>query len=152
MKHWTKDKGDIGVGFVVADLMSRGIHVALPISEHLPFDCVAISETLQMRRVSIKFRKMNQHGIISVPLRSIWTDKHGNHIKQHDKTTYDCIAIYCPDTKICYYVRMDEIDTLLLTIRVIPSKNNQKKHVKLAKNFEDPERIFASVMAAPSKR
>src|SRR5688572_4944057 len=42
MRHHTKDKGDIGLTSVMADLVRHDIQVALPISEHLPFDLVAV--------------------------------------------------------------------------------------------------------------
>lgn len=42
MRHHTKDKGDIGLGCVIADLLKHDIQVALPVSEHLPFDLIAI--------------------------------------------------------------------------------------------------------------
>lgn len=41
MKHHTKDKGDKGTGNVIADLLSKGIQICLPLSEHLPFDLIA---------------------------------------------------------------------------------------------------------------
>ena len=49
----TKNKGDRGVGFVIASLMAQDIHVALPISEHLPFDMIAIKEN-SLSRLSVK--------------------------------------------------------------------------------------------------
>ena len=41
-RHRTKDKGDLGVACVITDLMKAGIQVSLPLSEHLPFDLIAI--------------------------------------------------------------------------------------------------------------
>jgi hypothetical protein len=95
MRHHTKDKGDAGLGFVIADLLSNRIQVALPISEHLPFDCIAIDEDNNLIRVSVKFRA-KKNGVVSVPLKSSWSDKYGTHTVKHDKKSYDCIAIYCP--------------------------------------------------------
>jgi hypothetical protein len=42
MRHHTKDKGDIGLACAMADLVKHDIQVALPMSEHLPFDLIAI--------------------------------------------------------------------------------------------------------------
>src|SRR5216683_5100347 len=44
VRHHTKDKGDEGLGQVIADLMTNGVQVAVPLSEHLPFDLIAIGE------------------------------------------------------------------------------------------------------------
>ena len=56
MRHHTKDKGDEGLGQVIADLMTHGVQVAVPLSEHLPFDLVAIDEGGAMRRVQVRYR------------------------------------------------------------------------------------------------
>jgi hypothetical protein len=50
MEHHTKTKGDKGMGFVIADLLSKGIQVALPISEHLPFDLIAMNTDGQLKK------------------------------------------------------------------------------------------------------
>jgi PD-(D/E)XK endonuclease len=56
VRHHTKDKGDEGLGQVIADLMTNGVQVAVPLSEHLPFDLIAISEDGAMRRVQVRYR------------------------------------------------------------------------------------------------
>jgi hypothetical protein len=97
---------------VIADLLSNGVQVALPISEHLPFDCVAIFETNEMTKLSVKYRKKDKNGIVTVILRSSWSDRNGVHVVKHDKKSYDATAIYCPDTNKCYYIRNDEIGSV----------------------------------------
>jgi len=64
MRHHTKDKGDVGLTRVMADLVAHDIQVALPISEHLPFDLIAIHPTGDLRRVSVKYRAMNETGSV----------------------------------------------------------------------------------------
>lgn len=140
MRHHTKDKGDIGLGFVIADLISHGIQVALPMSEHLPFDLIAISEKNELVRLSVKYRAARKEAL-SLTFRSSWSDKHGVHIRHHDKNKYDAMAIYCPDTGECYYVRNIEVgDDFCL--RLGKTKNNQKKKIRFAFEFCDPNRLF----------
>ena len=141
MRHHTKDKGDKGVGFVLADLLSKGIQVALPLSEHLPFDCIAISEAGEMRRISIKYRTMVDGGV-KVHRRSSWADGNGVHTRKHARGDYDAFAIYCPDTKKCYYVRESEVPEVI-TLRVVPSRRTGRLDVKPAENYEDPSLLFA---------
>jgi hypothetical protein len=140
MRHHTKDKGDIGLGFVIADLISHGIQVALPMSEHLPFDCIAISETNQLIRLSIKYRATKDNRIL-LTLRSSWSDGHGVHIRHHDKNSYDATAIYCPNSKECYYIRNEEIESDIC-LRFDEPKNNQTKGIRFASDFRDPIRLF----------
>ncbi len=141
MGHHTKDKGDLGVGFVIADLIRNDIKVALPISEHLPFDCIAISPEGALCRLSVKYREVKR-GRVEVRLRSSWADGKGSHVKDHDKSAYDATAIYCPDVDGCYYVRNDEIAGNTIVLRTAPARNNQLTGVRQAVDYVDPKRMF----------
>lgn len=147
MRHHTKDKGDTGLGFVLSSLMSNGISVALPLSEHLPFDCIAIGPQGDLRKVSVKYRSSASSGSVKVQLRSTWADRHGSHTKKHEKGSYDVIAIYCPETTLCYFVRMDEITGEEITLRVEALHSRKpEKYFHLATNYTDPLRLFAPVV------
>ena len=143
MRHHTKDKGDTGVGFVLAHLLSRGIQVALSLSEHMPFDCIAVSADGELKRLSVKYRAAVK-GAVTISRRSSWADSHGSHIRTHVRGDYDAFAVYCPDTGKCYYIRESEIDGISFNIRLKKSKNNQTSRVHLAENYEDPLRLFGS--------
>src|SRR5687768_8788854 len=125
MRHHTKDKGDIGLACVMADLLKHGIQVALPISEHLPFDLIAISETGPMVKVSVKFRELDGRGGVRVRSQSSWADRHGVHMKEHAPGDYDAVAIYCPGANQCYYLRASELAKSCTTLRISPAANNQ---------------------------
>lgn len=136
----TKDKGDKGVGFVIAKLMENNIHVALPISEHLPFDLIAIKED-KMRRVSVKYRESREDGI-NVCMQHSWVNSKGIQWRQVDKKTFDATAIYCPETKECYFVRNNDIEGHSIRLRFEQTKNNKESGIKYAKDFTDPYRLF----------
>src|SRR4030081_1830150 len=72
MRHHTKDKGDEGLGQVIADLMTSGVHVAVPLSEHLPFDLIAISEHGAMRRVQVRYRASTDAAQLCCRLGGWW--------------------------------------------------------------------------------
>jgi hypothetical protein len=143
MTHHTKDKGDCGVGFVIADLLKQGFQPAILISEHLPFDLVAISPAGRMARVSVKYRKMVA-GSVRIQLNGNWTDKNGTHKKRTDLNGIDGFAIYCPDTDSVYYVRATEVALLRnkFSLRISPSANNQKKNTRLASDYTSPCNLF----------
>lgn len=133
MKHHTKDKGDKGTGNVIADLLSKGIQVCLPLSEHLPFDLIAVKEDGSLLRVSVKYRTLKK-GSVCVVFSSSYSDSHGVHTKEVDKNLIDLLAIYCPETKQVYYVVPSEFDKSV-TLRIEESKNNQTKSINLAKDY-----------------
>jgi len=84
MKHHTKDKGDKGTGNVIADLLSKGIQVCLPLSEHLPFDLIAVKQDGSLLKVSVKYRTLAK-GCVYVAFSSSNSDSHGVHTKAVNK-------------------------------------------------------------------
>lgn len=104
MKNITKDKGDVGVAMVIADLARNGFKVALPVSDHLPFDLIAISPSGRMFRFSVKHRHRNKRGCVEASTRSVYSNGKGSHTKYADKNWIDGIALYCPETEAVYYV------------------------------------------------
>lgn len=148
MRHHTKDKGDLAVGQVIADLLGHGAKVCLPISEHLPFDLIAVSPSMkEVRRVQVKHVVMRD-GCIRIPLRRTHSDRRGVHRKLVVLDELDAIAVFCPDVSEVYYVRRDEIPRGLqstLTLRLIQSRNGQVKRVRSARDFAGTDRLFGPV-------
>lgn len=136
--HHTKDKGDKGLGFVIADLLSHGIQIALPISEHLPFDCIAINNKGDLFKISVKFRKKDKNGLLVVKLQSTWTDKNGVHRRPAKPGDFDVVAIYSPDTGRCHYMSAeDAMQSTSISLRVDPPKKAQKG-MRFASDYQDP--------------
>jgi hypothetical protein len=158
VRHHTKDKGDIGVACVIADLMKHDVQVALPMSEHLPFDLIAIHRTGRMVKLSVKYRQLSKQGSVRIDARSIWSDQNGIHRRPHRVGDYDAVAIYCPDVGACYYLCAHELSPVCTILRVIEPANNQRVGVRLATKFIDPDRMFVQAPVAqwteqsPSKR
>lgn len=137
MKHHTKDKGDIGVACVIANLMQNGIQVCLPISEHMPFDLIGVYPDGTLKRISVKYREISKRGTVEVALRSCYSDSKGAHNVEIDKDAIDMIAIYCPDNQKIYYTDHKEFNKSI-TLRVIPSRNNQSLGVNDADKYLVP--------------
>lgn len=147
MRHHTKDKGDLAVAEVIADLTRYGAHICLPLSEHLPFDLIAISPSMQeVRRVQVKYVAARR-GALAVPLRRSHADRHGAHWRRIDLQEIDCFAVFCPDTDGVYYVRTEEVlgCQRQFGLRVTSSRNGQLLHTRPAELFARPDRIFGPV-------
>lgn len=142
MRHHTKDKGDIGLACVMADLLKHGIQVALTVSEHLPFDLIAIHPDGAVAKASVKYRVMTKRGAVTVETRSSWNDRNGTHCRHHQPGDYDAVAVYCPDTDGCYYLLTSELSPSGRTLRITSPANNQMTGVSQAQRFTDPGRIF----------
>jgi hypothetical protein len=148
MRHHTKDKGDTGVACIIADLAKHDIQVALPISEHLPFDLIAVHPSGRLLKVSVKYRTMTKDGALLVRAYSVWNDRHGTHYRPHRAGDYDGLAIYCPDTDECYYLLPQEVPASGAKLRVADARNNQIVGVRKARWFREPDRLITSAPVA----
>ena len=146
-RHHTKDKGDLGVACVITDLLKHGINVALPMSEHLPWDLIAIAPDGRLAKVQVKFVSMRPNGTLMIPGRSNWSDRHGTHRRHHQVGEYDGVAVYCPDTDHCYYVPTEEVQGRDTTLRILETRNCQKLGVRMADRFSDPLKVFPAPVA-----
>lgn len=147
MSHQTKDKGDLAVLMALADLRRHGVVCCLPISEHLPFDMVAVMPDMTtLVRLQVKYRKTNTVGAIHLPFRSNYYDSKKIYSKHVDLSHLDSYAVYSPETNQLYYIRIDELlkGAKAITLRLEPPKNHQKTRIWYAENFINPLRLANS--------
>ena len=130
--HHTKDKGDLGVAKAIASLAEQGWIVLTPLTEHAPFDLVVYRDG-KFKRVQVKYRALSK-GSLEISLRSCWSDKHGIHVKKTDKSLFDILCIYCPDTGQCYYIN-PALFNQSIKLRLNPPKNGQNLHIRYLKDY-----------------
>jgi PD-(D/E)XK endonuclease len=145
VRHHTKDKGDEGLGQVIADLMTSGVHVAVPLSEHLPFDLIAIGEDGAMRRVQVRYRTSLDAAHVRCHLGTSWADRNGTHKRAFDATSIDALAIYCPSPRSFAYLLANELNASYVNLRFSKAKNGQVKRTRDAAEYRDPWRMFGPV-------
>ncbi|MDX2138272.1 MAG: group I intron-associated PD-(D/E)XK endonuclease [Chloroflexota bacterium] len=146
MSHHTKDKGDLAVAKVIAHLLEHDIRVCLPLSEHLPFDFIAVMPDMKtLKRVQVKYRTM-QGGMVQVNFRSNYYDTKKIYSLRVNLDFLDCYAVYCPDNNECYYLRIDEIpaNALAVNLRILPTRSGQQQGVRYASQFFDPFRMVSN--------
>ena len=145
--HHTKDKGDLAVAMVIADLAKQGITVCMPISEHLPFDLIAVSADYRIVRVQVKHCKL-VGGISKLMLYSTYSDSSGKHKNFTDRSSFDAYAVYVPDVEKILYVPVGRVEgyKFQFNIRCLDALNKQFLRTNLMKDFLDPTQMFASVV------
>jgi hypothetical protein len=143
MRHKTKDKGDLAVAKTIAHVLEHDIRCCLPLSEHLPFDLIAVMPDMRtLRRVQVKYRAM-RFGAVEFAFRGNYYNSKQIYSVPVNLENIDVYALYCPDTSKVYYLRVNEIpaDALTMMLRIESPKNGQMKRVWWAKDFLDPYRI-----------
>lgn len=131
----TKEKGDIGLTQVIADLTKKGIYIALPVSEHLPFDLIAISNNGKLSKVSVKYSGGDD--IVKINLRTISSNSKGYNIKRVNFNDIDAFAVYSSKTNECYYLHKSQIKCInTFSLRITPIVSNKISKKMLEKiNF-----------------
>ena len=145
MAHKTKDKGDLAVAHVMADLRQHHIIPCLPISEHLPFDMIAVMPDMAtLVRLQVKYRE-SDNGAIIIAFRSNFYDSKRIYSKAVNFDELDAYAGYIANTQQVSYFRVEELpeDASTITLRFQPPKNSQRKGVNLVSEYTNPMRIAA---------
>lgn len=141
----TDRKGNIGVGMVCANLISNGIDVLIPITEHLPFDLIAYSKG-NLYKIQVKYSSL-VNGCVIVPLGSVLM-KNGKYqhvrYKQNDINIY---AVYCNNNKQVYYIAANNVKNLNKEIRLRinpPKHRREQKTIRWANDYNDIQKAMES--------
>lgn len=133
--HHTKNKGDLGVLKIKADLCEKGFLVLSPESEHAPFDLVVYKEGM-FKRVQAKYRNLKKSGVLEIPFRSSYSTSKGVISTGVNKNEIDVYAVFCPEMNECYYFNPNAFNKSL-TLRVKTPLNSQHRNVKMADQFRE---------------
>jgi len=139
----TKQKGDIGLTKVIAELTEQLYGISLPLSEHLKYDAIA-EKNGKMARIQVKYVGQTK-GKIEIKVHTVWSNKKGSHISKREKGDYDILVVYCPETKKCYFLSDSDFENgTTVTLRVEAAKN-KNSHIRWAKDYEDVDKAFNKV-------
>ena len=133
--HHTKEKGDIGLAKIIADLSVKGLKVLTPLSEHLPFDLVAYSfETDKFYKVQCKY-KTSVGNSLKVDLRSCYASGSGYESKRYDVASFDILAIYSPFLDKCLYIEERTLRNLKNSVTINHGDDLSDRHFTALLNF-----------------
>ena len=131
-----KEKGDIGLVKTIANFTEERVHVSLPISEHLKYDLIAEKDGI-CKRVQVRFTTEN-NGTLSVKLKSVWSDRKGNHILKREKGDFDILAVYSPSNDKVYFVDDKSFEnSTAICLRLKKSTGNNHHTIRNAEDYEN---------------
>lgn len=138
MEQTTKEKGDIGLHQIMADMVKKGYNIFVSTSEYLPFDFIAYKDG-KCIRVEAKYSTAKD-GAIRVDLTSGGANAAGTYFKNTDKSQIDLVAVYCPSADKCYYVDPNSM-LQKIKLRLRKSRSNNQSNIHMAEDYtEIPER------------
>jgi hypothetical protein len=121
----------------VVDLVSKGIVPCIPLSEHQPYDLLAVLKNGEVVKLQVKYAALRK-GKVEVKFRTSWADRKGTHIIRYSEDEFDYYAIYCPEKDTVIYVP-NSLDCPK-AIRFDKPRNNQNKKVRWADDYRSIKR------------
>lgn len=130
--------GELSQAHIIAQLLEAGYNVLLPYGDNLRYDLVIEDAEGQFLKVQCKTGRSNGEYISFTPASLYYHTRAG-------RTTYgsrayhgqiDYFAVYCPETRGVYLIHVEHTGTSQVNLRLVPTKNNQEKHVRWAKDYE----------------
>ena len=126
----TKSIGELAEAKMLAALVASGEHVLIPFGDNLRYD-LGIEKDGKLYRVQVK------HGVLKGGVIEFNT---GSYDYSKQLQTYqgeaEFFGVYCSELDACYLVPVSVAGETKTRLRVEPTKNNQLRRVRFARDFE----------------
>jgi hypothetical protein len=136
-RRHTQKTGDISESAVITRLLQCGYIVLTPYGQMHRYDLVIEDADGKFWRVQVKTGWLNEdQSIIKFATASSMNYTVKNKGWRNYKGQCEYFAVYVEDLNKVYLLPVDDVGTSLATLRLVPSRNNQEKHVRWAKDYE----------------
>jgi hypothetical protein len=133
-KRDTKRIGDISEAHVITAFTKLGYRVLVPLGENQRYDLV-VDDGKKLLRVQVKTGRVRD-GVIKYSCSS--SHAHRGSATRPYFGEIDFLAVYCPQTDKVYILPEQELTATAAHLRVLPTRNNMKKTIRWASDFELP--------------
>jgi len=132
--HETGTKGDIGVSMVTADLLAQGLEVLEPVSSCSPYDLVVLHNS-RWYKIQVKYVS-KRAGSVSVQIRRAIIANSRIARRRARADEVDVAAIYCPETRECYYAAVKDFNCTIQLRIDPPPKSGGRNSKHWAKDYQ----------------
>jgi hypothetical protein len=129
------DVGHRTEAVVLSELVRRGYRVLLPFGVNQRYDLVLESDG-RFLKVQCKTGRLRD-GAVRFKSVSVQSNTKGTCVRDYAGEV-DFFAVYCPETAGVYLMPADEVTPNVNFLRVDPTRNNQSKRVRWARDYELP--------------
>tara|TARA_Y100000034_G_scaffold121644_1_gene166127 strand:+ start:529 stop:1020 length:492 start_codon:yes stop_codon:yes gene_type:complete len=129
----SKDKGDLSEVKIISRSVELGKSVLLPFGDNKRYD-VAWDEGVKLVKIQCKTGR-TRYGCVEFNSCSI-TTKNGRPVSVPYTGDADYFGVYSPELDKTYLVPVKGCPKGKVTLRYKPTKNNQKKGIRWAKDFK----------------
>jgi hypothetical protein len=132
--------GERSEAMITAKLLEVGYYVYTPFGDNLRCDLIIEDGDGKFRCIQCKTGWVEHNGayIAFKTASSYYHTRAGrtSHGRRDYRGQIDYFAVYCPDTEKVYLISVDDVVTANAMLRLLPTKNNQEKGVRWAKDYE----------------
>ena len=136
-KRHTQKTGDISESAVVTRLLQCSYIVLTPYGQNHRYDLVIEDADEKFWRVQVKTGRLNEDQTL---IRFNTASSYNRTVQYKGWRNYrgqcDYFAVYVEALNKVYFISVDDVGTTNATLRLLPSKNNQEKNVRWAKDYE----------------
>ena len=135
MEH-PKDIGDRTTLAVMLALREVGFAVLVPFGENTRYDLV-IDDGAKMAKVQCKTGRLRKGAILWSMCSNYGHQKNPRVVHRDYQGEVDYFAVFCPETDGVYLIPIADVPMRRQgSLRVMPSKNNQQKFIRSARQYE----------------
>ncbi|HKZ13937.1 MAG TPA: group I intron-associated PD-(D/E)XK endonuclease [Solirubrobacterales bacterium] len=128
----TATRGNAAEARILAEFVCRGFNVLTPFGGGQPYDLAVDLGEPTFLRVQCKTAWLVARGCLAFNSRS--TDHGRGRVPYHGLA--DLFAVHLPPTDAIYLIPVDAVPGHLGRLRLRPAKNNQRRGVRFAADFE----------------
>ena len=129
----TKQIGDISQIKVMTRFLQKEHSVSVPFGDNQRYDL--IFDDGKLHTVQCKTGRIKDNAI-TFPTASTYAHRGGK--RKNYLNEVDFFGVYCPDNDMVYLIPIEAVKECgaAATLRLVPTKNNQTKGIRYAKDFE----------------
>jgi hypothetical protein len=133
-KRDTKSVGDVSELRVACALAELGYAVSKPLGENQRYDLIA-DDGDRLQRVQVKTGRI-RNGVIVFHCCSTHGHRRSAVKTRPYRGQIELLAVYCPQNQKVYILPEKELTATTAHLRVLPTRNNMKKTIRWASDFE----------------
>lgn len=128
--------GEISESAITTRFLKLGYDVFIPYGRNQRYDLVIENAEGKFWRIQCKTARLEDNGTVVAFHTSSNNVALKNKRRHHYRGQCDYFAAYCEDINQVYLVPVDQVGITKVNLRLVPSKNNQEKNVRWAKDYE----------------
>lgn len=134
----TNQKGAVAEAAITLEAVKLGIGVYRPLGDER---CDLIFD-VRPRLLRIQCKWATRYGdVIIARLYSARRARDGLRRMFYSATEIDAFAVYCDDTKSCFFFSLEDAAQNEMRLRLAPTRNSQAKGIRWAKDYEFAARL-----------